>query len=82
MVTISNLDFELNKFDLEARMKTMTAVTTGYAVIVNKKQVGTIIAANIPNDFKGIITVKLQATKAMAEVREVTIMALEACLNV
>jgi len=40
------------------------------------------IEANIPKDFRGIITVKLQATKAIADVRDVTNIALEAYLNV
>ena len=46
------------------------------------KHVSTMIAANIPNAFRGMIGVKLHEMKAMAEVREVTIMALNACLIV
>ncbi len=41
-----------------------------------RKHTGTSTVANIPNDFKGIITVKLQAKNAIAEVSEVTNIAL------
>jgi len=40
------------------------------------------IAANMPKAFKGMIGVKLHETNAMAEVKEVTNIALNACLNV
>ena len=43
---------------------------------------GTMIAANIPKAFKGIIGVKLHDMNAMEEVREVTNIALNACLKV